>query len=167
MNAPRPKSHAGRDFRARLRSLSVACGAAIACVAGTSHAQETAEEIRGTLKVEVTGTRILRSDVESALPVQVIRREDIERGGFASVAEIMSHISANIGAFSDALSIGAQFNPRNIVPRPGLSSINLRGIGDGSTLVLVNGRRVANYAFDGGAVDVNSCRSRPSTAWRS
>src|SRR6185312_12298239 len=84
------------------------------------------------------------------------RREDIERGGFASVAEIMSHVSANIGAFSDALSIGAQFNPRDIVPRPGLSSINLRGIGDGSTLVLVNGRRVANYAFDGGAVDVNT-----------
>src|SRR6185369_16441070 len=40
--------------------------------------------------------------------------------------------------------------------QPGLSSINLRGIGSGSTLVLLNGRRVANYAFDGGAVDVNS-----------
>ncbi len=39
---------------------------------------------------------------------------------------------------------------------PGLSSVNLRGIGSGSTLVLLNGRRVANYAFDGGAVDVNS-----------
>jgi iron complex outermembrane receptor protein len=156
MSAPRPESHGERDVRARLRSLTVACGAAIACAAGTSHAQETADEIRGTLKIEVTGTRIPRSDVESALPVQVIRREDIERGGFANVAEIMSHISANIGAFSDALSIGVQFNPRDIVPRPGLSSVNLRGIGDGSTLVLLNGRRVANYAFDGGTVDVNT-----------
>ena len=109
MNASDSESHAERDLRARLRSLTVACGAAIACAAGTSHAQETADEIRGTLKIEVTGTRIPRSDVESALPVQVIRREDIERGGFASVAEIMSHISANVGAFSDALSIGVQF----------------------------------------------------------
>ena len=37
-----------------------------------------------------------------------------------------------------------------------MSSVNLRGIGAGSTLVLLNGRRVANYAFEGGAVDVNS-----------
>ena len=34
--------------------------------------------------------------------------------------------------------------------------MNLRGIGSGDTLVLLNGRRVANYAFDGSAVDVNS-----------
>src|SRR6185312_15853302 len=36
------------------------------------------------------------------------------------------------------------------------ASINLRGIGAGSTLVLLNGRRVANYAFEGEAVDVNA-----------
>src|SRR5204862_2885604 len=41
-------------------------------------------------------------------------------------------------------------------PRPGMSSINLRGLGDGNTLVLINGRRVANYAFDGSAVDINA-----------
>jgi iron complex outermembrane receptor protein len=114
------------------------------------------DSTRGTFRIEVTGTRILRSDVESALPVQIIRREDIERGGYASVAEILSNVSANLGAFGDPLSIGVQFNPRNTVPRPGLSSVNLRGIGDGSTLVLINGRRVANYAFDGGTVDVNT-----------
>jgi len=137
-----------------LESLALACAGMVSSF-DPAWAEDT-DPTRDTLRIEVTGTRIPRSDVESALPVQVIRREDIERGGFASVAEIMSQISANIGAFSDALSIGAQFNPRDIVPRPGLSSINLRGIGDGSTLVLVNGRRVANYAFDGGAVDVNT-----------
>jgi len=42
MNALGPESHAERDFRARLRSLSVACGAAIACAAGMSHAPERA-----------------------------------------------------------------------------------------------------------------------------
>ena len=42
---------------------------------------------------------------------------------------------------------------------PGLSSANLRGLGDGSTLVLLNGRRLANYAFDGEAVDLNSIPS--------
>jgi iron complex outermembrane receptor protein len=119
-------------------------------------AQYDVDESRGIFRIEVTGSRIPRSDLESALPVQVITREDIERGGVSTVAELMSQVSANVGAFSDALSVGVQFNPRTVVPRPGLSSVNLRGIGDGSTLVLINGRRIANYAFDGGAVDVNA-----------
>src|SRR5205823_4884742 len=37
----------------------------------------------------------------------------------------------------------------------GLSSANLRGLGDGSTLVLLNGRRAANYAANGGTVNLN------------
>ena len=113
---------------------------------------QVADESRGGLKVDVTGSNIRRSDTESALPVQVITREDIERSGSASVAELMGKVSANILGFNDQLSIGNQIDQN----RPGLSSVNLRGIGDGSTLVLVNGRRVANYAFDGGTVDVNS-----------
>ncbi|HKU87200.1 MAG TPA: TonB-dependent receptor [Casimicrobiaceae bacterium] len=118
-------------------------------------AQYGVDESRGSFRIEVTGTRIPRSDVESALPVQILTREDIERGGVSTVAELMSKVSANVGAFGDALSVGVQFNPRDF-NRPGLSSVNLRGIGDGSTLVLINGRRVANYAFDGGAVDVSA-----------
>lgn len=85
--------------------------------------------------------------------MQTITREDIERSSSANVAELMSKVSANVGGFNDQLSIGNQIQA---FPRPGLSSVNLRGIGDGSTLVLINGRRVANYAFDGGAVDVNA-----------
>jgi iron complex outermembrane receptor protein len=119
-------------------------------------AQYDVDEPRAAFRIEVTGSRIPRSDVESTLPVQVLTREDIERGGVSTVAELMSKVSANVGAFGDALSVGVQFNPRTVVPRPGLSSVNLRGIGDGSTLVLINGRRVANYAFDGGTVDVSA-----------
>ncbi|HXE84529.1 MAG TPA: TonB-dependent receptor, partial [Gemmatimonadales bacterium] len=105
--------------------------------------------MRGTIKVEVTGSNIYRSEAESALPVQVITREDIERSGSTTVAELMSRVSANVLGQNDQLSISS-FRP------PGLSSVNLRGIGSGDTLVLLNGRRVANYAFDGSAVDVNS-----------
>src|SRR5437870_6841770 len=87
--------------------------------------------LRGAIKIEVTGSNIRRSDVESALPVQVITREDIERGGFTTVAGVMASVSANVGPFTDALSVGVQFTG-NQFPRPGLSSVNLRGIGDGS-----------------------------------
>ncbi|HJU24442.1 MAG TPA: TonB-dependent receptor, partial [Casimicrobiaceae bacterium] len=62
---------------------------------------------------------------------------------------LLSTVSANVVGFNDQLAVG------NLV-RPGLASANLRGIGDGSTLVLLNGRRIANYAFDGGAVDLNT-----------
>lgn len=141
----------------RLRcNRTVALGAAWAvvwaCTCDTATAQES--ELPGdTLRIEVTGSNIRRTDLETALPVQVITREDIERGGSTTVAELMSKLSANLLPFNDQLSIGSQLLP---LARPGQSTVNLRGIGDGSTLVLINGRRVANYAFDGGAVDVNS-----------
>ena len=124
----------------------VALAFAAAC-AGLARAQgDTPPGER--MKVDVTGSNIPRPELETALPVQVITREDIARSGSTTVAEIMSRVSANIDAQTDATSIGSG--------APGLSSINLRGIGAGNTLVLLNGRRVANYAFDGTAVDVNA-----------
>ena len=132
------------------------CAAAIACFHCTTFAQES-ESADETLRIDVTGSNIRRTNMETALPVQVITREDIERGGSTTVAELMSKLSANLLPFNDQLSIGNQIAaPFQPLPRPGQSTVNLRGIGDGSTLVLINGRRVANYAFDGGAVDVNS-----------
>ena len=111
---------------------------------------QDAEPIVKLEKIEVTGSHIPRPEIESALPVQVITREDIDRSGSTTVAEMMAKISANVLGVNDRMS------SFSIGGRPGLSSINLRAIGGGSTLVLLNGRRVANYAFDGGAVDVNS-----------
>ena len=131
------------------RSLAVACAgvAASTCTSATTQ-QDPAAESRGIIKVQVTGTNIPRSDVETALPVQVISREEIERSGSTTVAELMAKVSANLLPFNDALSVDNVFNA-------GLASVNLRGLGDGSTLVLLNGRRVSNYAFSGAALDVN------------
>jgi len=138
----------------RRKALTNACFSALAALAalgalGAPALAQDAAEPRGTIKVEVTGSHIFRSEAESALPVQVITREDIERSGSVTVEELMSRVSANVLGQNDQLSVG---NFKN----PGLSSVNLRGIGSGDTLVLLNGRRVANYAFDGSAVDVNS-----------
>jgi iron complex outermembrane receptor protein len=128
-----------------------ACAAAWACFYGAAFAQDS-EPQRDVLHIEVTGSNIRSPDSETPLPVQVITREDIQRGGWATVAELMSKLSANLRSFNDQMSIGTQLT----LSRPGQSTVNLRGIGDGSTLVLIDGRRAANYAFDGGAVDVNS-----------
>lgn len=136
----------------RTATLLRACAAALACLHGAVFGQES-ESPGDVLRIEVTGSNIRRADVETPLPVQVLTREDIVRGGSTTVAELMSKLSANLLSFNDQQSIGSQPFPS---ARPGQSTVNLRGIGDSSTLVLINGRRVANYAFDGGAVDVNS-----------
>jgi iron complex outermembrane receptor protein len=82
--------------------------------------------------------------------VQVITREEIARSGAITVAEIMSQVSANLIGRTDVPYNSAVGNSQ-----AGLSSANLRGLGDASTLVLLNGRRAANYAANGGAVNLN------------
>ena len=103
-------------------------------------------------KIEITGSSIKRIDGETALPVQVITREDIIRGGSTNAAELLTKISANAAALTD----GASFS--DIAGQRGFSGANLRGIGVSSTLILLNGRRMANFASPGGAsgVDLNS-----------
>ena len=113
--------------------------------------QDDAEPIVKLEKIEVTGSHIPRTEIESALPVQVITREDIDRSGSTTVAEMMAKVSANFVGQNDRMSsLGAGV--------PGLSSVNLRGIGSGSTLVLLNGRRVA--ASPSTAAPWTSIRSR-------
>ena len=110
-------------------------------------AAEEAAETKKLNAVYVTGSSIARTDIETALPIQVITREDIERSGAIDAAALMSQVSANLIGTTDAVFIGNG--------RPGLSSANLRGLGEGSTLVLLNGRRAANFATTGSTVNLN------------
>ena len=110
-------------------------------------AAQEASEKRKLDAVYVTGSNIARTDIETALPIQVITREDIERSGAINAAALLSQVSANLIGTTDAIFIGNG--------RPGLSSANLRGLGEGSTLVLLNGRRAANYATTGSTVNLN------------
>ena len=101
-------------------------------------------------RVTVTGSSIKRLDSETALPVTVITREQIENSGATSTEELLKRVSANSAMFSDSTQ-GAGY---------ATSNANLRGLGANSTLVLLNGRRLANHPFGniGGAasVDLNS-----------
>ncbi len=100
-------------------------------------------------RVVVTGSHIRKIETEGALPVQVITREEIERSGVTTVEQLLERVPANVNGVNLAATIGSS-------TRPGLSGANLRGLGGGSTLVLLNGRRLGNYAFDGETVDLNS-----------
>ena len=126
------------------------CSGYLVVTALPALAQEEAPAALKLEKIQVTGSNIRRTDIESALPVQIITREDIERSGAITAAEFMSHVSANLVGRTDVPYQSSVGNTQ-----AGLSSANLRGLGDGSTLVLLNGRRAANYAANGGAVNLN------------
>ncbi|HBI71019.1 MAG TPA: TonB-dependent receptor, partial [Massilia sp.] len=122
-------------------------------LAAPAFAQDvTATEARDMPRVEVTGSAIRRVESETALPVQVISRDEIEKTGITTAAELLGRVSANVNGLTDGASINVGGDQR------GFNSANLRGIGTSSTLVLLNGRRMANFASPGddSGVDLNN-----------
>ncbi|MBK7617057.1 MAG: TonB-dependent receptor [Burkholderiales bacterium] len=133
-------------FRLSANALAAACAV---LAAGQTWAQEATTPQR----VEITGSAIKRIDGETALPVQVITREEIVKAGVTTASEIVATISANANGLTDGASIS-----HTALGQRGFNSANLRGLGTSSTLVLLNGRRLANYASPGddAGVDLNN-----------
>jgi iron complex outermembrane receptor protein len=102
------------------------------------------------IRVEVTGSNIKRLEGEGALPVQVITRQEIEQQGIQTAMGVVERLSSNssIGGLNLQGSEGAT--------GVGYAAASLRGLGSARTLVLLNGRRLANTAFSGTSVDINS-----------
>ncbi len=105
-------------------------------------------------RVEITGSSIKRIEGESALPVQVLTRSDIQRTGAATVEQLLQTVSAtnSLNGLAAASVAGSTTG--------GISAVSLRGLGSHRTLVLLNGRRIAPYGIgfigDSVSVDVNS-----------
>ncbi len=131
--------------RGALPVLRPAALAALALLAGTALAQDQ--------RVEITGSSIKRIQGETALPVQVIRKDDIAKSGVTTAAELLAQVSASAAQLVDGASI-----TDNTGGQRGFNSANLRGVGTSSTLVLLNGRRLANFASpgDNAGVDLNT-----------
>ena len=138
-------------------------GAALAAVATSSlvHAQAapvasppTAEDDADNREILVTGSRIRRNPNDSALPLQIISNADLLREGISSPEQLISYLSTN-GNGADNLASNADVTSGAQRGTNGLSAANLRGQGASSTLVLLNGRRVAAHGLTGSAVDVN------------
>ena len=89
--------------------------------------------------VQVTGSRIPRAQVEGPAPVTVVTAEQIKSAGFTSVPDVLRSLSQNSGTVQGQQNTtGAQFTP-------GAQAVDLRGLGPNHTLVLINGRRVADF----------------------
>ncbi len=137
----------------KMKKLSVALVHALgASVAATFVASPAlAQQAQKVEKIEVTGSNIKRIEGEGALPVTVISRDEISKSGAQTAAELMDKITANTTGYAVAVGVGDSGTP-------GLSAAGLRGLGSTNTLVLLNGRRLSNYAFNasgGGTVNLN------------
>ncbi|MDE3273759.1 TonB-dependent receptor domain-containing protein [Pseudoalteromonas sp. G4] len=127
--------------------LAIAFGGASTAVfaANANAAEEQAAE--AVERIEVTGSRIKRSDLESASPVSVITAEDFKIQGIANVADALQNLTAQSGGLTAAVNNGGNGN----------ATVNLRGLGSARTLVLVNGRRmVASGTGATATVDLNT-----------
>ena len=118
-------------------------------------AEEEEEQASNTNEdILVTGSRIRQDPNASPVPLQIIRNEDILREGISSPEQFIQFLSSN-GNGADNLASNADVVSGAQRGTNGLSAANLRGQGSASTLVLLNGRRVAAHGLSGSAVDVN------------
>jgi iron complex outermembrane receptor protein len=127
-------------FRHKQISLGVMalCAGGFAATA-VAQQQQPPTQPQTLQRVEVTGSNIKRIDAESVAPVQIITRDQIQRSGQPTIADVLRNIPANTGG-----SFGENFTNSFA---PGSSGISLRGLGEKTTLVLINGRRVSSYGF--------------------
>ncbi|MCA0392596.1 MAG: TonB-dependent receptor [Proteobacteria bacterium] len=89
--------------------------------------------------IQVTGSRIPRAQVEGPAPITVVTAQDIKAAGLVSVPDVLKSLSQNNGYTQ------GQQNTTNAQSTPGAQAVDLRGLGPNHTLVLVNGRRIADF----------------------
>ncbi|MFC4161334.1 TonB-dependent receptor [Chitinimonas lacunae] len=104
-------------------------------------AAETTQKVE---KIEVTGTNIKRINKETASPVLVMTRDEIKRSGAQTVTEVIQNLTSSGTNGLNELGGGSSF-------AGGASAASLRSLGSQATLLLLNGRRLANYGFADGA----------------
>jgi iron complex outermembrane receptor protein len=117
----------------------------------TSTTNDPAEEAGA---IVVTGSRIKRDPNDSALPLQIITTQELERNGISNPEQLIQYLTTN-GTGADNLASNADVVSGQQRGNNGASFANLRSQGSGATLVLLNSRRVAAHGLQGSAVDVN------------
>ena len=119
------------------RPLGIALCVAIANLALPMQQARAQDPETTTLdRLEVTGSRIRKAEIETAQPITTLTRDDIERQGFSSVADILQNLtSTGSPAISRSMVLASGENV-------GGSYVDLRNLGPQRVLVLVNGKRL-------------------------
>jgi iron complex outermembrane receptor protein len=130
--------HSVQKRSAQPRLLLSAITVAVLTLANQAAAQQSGEAMT---RVEVTGSSIKRLATEASLPVSTVKAEDFIKQGITTLADVMM-----------SLPQSASLAPSNAGSG---TNINLRGLGVNRTLVLLNGRRMANEAIADGYANLD------------
>ncbi len=126
--------------------IAAMCGAVL--LPQAAHAQNEAAYSgdEGVIdEIVVTGSRLLRRDFTAPSPIATIDRETILSSGQPTLEEALNQLP----------QVQPSFGRASNNPGDGTAQVDLRGIGAGRTLVMLNGRRIAPAGI-GSAVDVNT-----------
>jgi iron complex outermembrane receptor protein len=127
-------------FTPKLLSLTMASIFSLSTFAQVATTNEGEEEVE---KIQVVGSHIKGGQVAEALAITVIGAEVIGSLGIDSIDDLLQLIPENgQNFFNEADNIGGGVN----TARGDVGSYNLRNLGTGNTLVLLNGRRMVNAA---------------------
>ncbi len=100
--------------------------------------------------VQVTGSRIKQANFESPIPIQTIDARQIEQTGQTNIGDIIR--SLPVVGLSTFTASNSNFNTAGA----GITTVNLRNLGEDRSLVLVNGRRFVSGLAGTQTVDLNS-----------
>ncbi|WP_323120369.1 TonB-dependent receptor domain-containing protein [Burkholderia alba] len=124
---------------------AAAAPAAASGAAAAAPAQTTQGNVTQIKRFEVTGSLIRSADKVGYNQVQTVTAKDIQDSGYTNVADFMRGVSANsASSWSEGQTNGFA---------AGGAGIALRGLSEKYTLVMVDGQRVAPYAFASNGTD--------------
>ncbi|GIU26304.1 TonB-dependent receptor [Shewanella sp. MBTL60-007] len=132
------------QFNSRLAKavrFALATGAASAALSSPVVLAADEENVE---RIQVTGSRIQRSDMETATPVTVLSADEMAKQGFTNVQDALESLTSTTGAMTTQSVHGFT---------PAASSISLRGAGANRTLTLINGKRLNQYPKPAGGTD--------------
>src|SRR5471032_680063 len=130
------------------RSVRMICVGGLALGLQAAHAQEAA--VDSMQKVQITGSRISSPGADSPSPLQVLSSADIAASGATNLQDLLQK---NPTMGTPTLS---RTNSNFVTSSAGVSTVNLRNLGDSRTLVLVNGRRFVSGVPGDTEVDLNT-----------
>jgi iron complex outermembrane recepter protein len=104
-----------------------------ALLGSAAHAQAPLED-----EILVTGSRIVRRDLDAASPIVTVDQERLENSSTISIESVLNQMPQFV---PDNTQFDGGQNVGSGAVVPGVASLNLRGIGANRTLVLLDGRR--------------------------
>jgi len=143
MTTPPTLSPCRRQTPVRASRLSLLIALALSSANVLAQESEAPDDAVELSRVAVTGSSIKRINAETASPLQVVTRQQIENMGAKTLLQVLENLpAAGRAPLQDFRSM--------FTGTDGASQASLRGLGAQGTLVLLNGRRLSFYGAPSG-----------------